>query len=178
MDIKKGCDLPELRVNTSSSKNLRSHFCALTGQQAHQGCIWLQCQVRDRVFLVCTSENKFCSLLASTLHWDRSMWTPGICPRPRQHLAIFLAIACFPFLVFHLLPSWVLPFFKSIFTFLLSHTQGTAFFKPPEFSCTACRPAQDQTVHRKERILLALQTCVSASKLLNTVGASFWDKSW
>lgn len=68
MDIKKGCDLPEVRANTNSSKDPRSHFCILTVQQTHQGCIWLQCQLRDRVFLVCTSESKLCSLLASALH--------------------------------------------------------------------------------------------------------------
>lgn len=162
MDIKKGCDLPEVRANTNSSKDPWSHFCALTVQQTHQGCIWLQHQIRDRVFLVCTSESKICSLLASALHWDRSTQTTGICPRPRQHLAIFLVTACFPFPVFHLLPSWFLPFFKSIFMFLLSHTQSTAFFKPPALSCTACRPAQGQTVHGKERILLRIaDPCVS-----------------
>lgn len=62
--------------------------------------------------------------------------------------------------------------------FLLSHTQGAAFFKPPALSGTACRPAQCQTVHGKERILLRIaDLCVSASELLNTVGASFWDNS-
>lgn len=156
----------EMRLaNTNSSKDPRSHFCALTVQQNCQGCIWLQCQLRDKMFLVCISESKLCSQLPSALHWDRSTRTTGICPRPRQYLAIFPVIACFPFPVFHPLPSWVPPFFKSIFMFLLSHTQGTAFFKPPAFSCTACRPAQDQTVHGKERILFRIaDLCVSQWK--------------
>lgn len=98
IDIKKGCDLPEVRANINSSKVPRSHFCALTVQQ---GCICLQCQLRDRMFLVCISESKFCYLLASALHWDRSTRTTGICPRPRQHLAIFpsyclFSFSCFP----------------------------------------------------------------------------------
>lgn len=37
IDFKKGCDLPEVRANTYSSKDPRSHFCALTVQQTHQG---------------------------------------------------------------------------------------------------------------------------------------------
>lgn len=68
IDIKTGCDLPEVRANTYNIKDPRSHFCALRVQQTHKGCSWLQCQLRDRVFLVCTSESKLCSLLASALH--------------------------------------------------------------------------------------------------------------
>lgn len=167
MDIKKGCDLPEVRENTNSSKDPRSHFCALTVQHTCQGCIWLQCQLRDRMFMVCTSESTLCSLLASALHSDRSTQTTGICPRPRDHLVIFLVIACFYFLVFHLFPRWVPPFFKSIFMFLLSHTHGTAFFKPPAISLHS-PPGQPRIRLYTERkgFYSGLQTCVSASELL------------
>lgn len=66
IDIKKGCELPEVRANTYNSKDPRSHFSML--YETHQGCSWLQRQLRDSVFLVCTSESKLFSLLASALH--------------------------------------------------------------------------------------------------------------
>lgn len=151
-------------ANTNSSKDPRSHFCALTVQQTCQGCIWLAvpAQGQDVSGVYIWKQALLPAAISTAL---RSTRTTGICPRPRQHLAVFPVIACFPFPVFHLLPSWVLSFFKSIFMFLLSHTQGTAFFKPPAFSCTACRRAQDQRVHGKERILFSIaDLCVSQWK--------------
>lgn len=68
MNIKKGCDLLEVRAHINSSKDPRSHIYTLRVQQTCQACIWLQCQLRDRVLLVCISESKLCSLLASALH--------------------------------------------------------------------------------------------------------------
>lgn len=72
MDIKRVCDLPEVRANMyrvpTAARDPRSHSCALTVQQSLRSCIWLQCQLGDMVFLVCASESELWSLLLSQLH--------------------------------------------------------------------------------------------------------------
>lgn len=126
IDIKKGCDLSEVRANTYSSKDPRFHFCALTVQQTHQGCIWLQCQLR--VFLVCTSESKLCSPLASALHWDNSVnWDLPEAKTALGNLSSYclFSFSCFPS-VAQLGPSFLQ---KHLHVSVESHTTGHCIFQ-------------------------------------------------